>query len=201
VARRAALSVVILTLLAAGLAAAGQLQLTRRDADNLQKKLDLITRHSLVRVERSAVRATTVSEQEVNAYLRYHAREELPVGLMDPYIWILGDGRLAGTAVVDLDAVRKQKERGWLDAAGYLTGRVPVRATGILKTQDGTGRFYLESAEIAGITVPKTVLQEIVSYYSRTPQQPQGVSLDAPFALPAAIREVRVDKGTAQIVQ
>lgn len=199
--RRALVSLGAAVVLAAGFATAGQLQLTRSDADSLQKKLDLITRHSMVRVERSAVRSTTISEQEVNAYLRYHAREEIPVGVVDPYIWILGDGRVAGTATVDLDAVRKQRERGWLDPAGYVTGRVPVRATGILKTENGTGRFYLESAEVAGITVPKTFLQEIVGYYSRTPEQPQGISLDAPFALPAAIREVKVGKGSAQIVQ
>jgi hypothetical protein len=120
---------------------------------------------------------------------------------MDPYVWILGDGRVSGRAIVDLDAVRKQKTRGWTDLAGYLSGRVPVQATGILKTGDGVGQFLLESAEVGGITVPKFLLQEIVSYYSRTPGQPQGVAIEAPFELPAAIREVRVGKGQALIVQ
>ena len=34
--------------------------------------------------------------------------------------------------------------------------------------------------------IPKAVLQEIVSYYSRSPERPDGLSLDDPFALPAA---------------
>lgn len=199
--RRVTLAALAAIVLATGLAIAGQLQLTRRDADSLQKKLDLIARHSAVPVSRGALRSTKISEQEVNAYLQFQGREVLPVGVVEPYIWILGDGRLAGRALVDLDAVRKQKERGWTDLAGYLTGRVPVRATGTLKTENGSGRLFLETAEIAGISVPKSVLQEIVSYYSRTPEQPNGVALDAPFALPAAIREVKVGKGEAVIVQ
>jgi hypothetical protein len=184
-----------------GRAAADQVQLTRRDADSLLHKLARINQHAVVRTPQQAARSTTISERELNAYLRYHARNEFPAGVIEPYLWIVGDGRVAGRAIVDLDTVRQQKERGWTELAGYLTGRVPVQATGILKTHDGVGQFFLESAEIGGITVPKTVVQEIVSYYTRTPEQPQGVSLEAPFQLPSAIREVRVAKGQALIVQ
>ncbi len=185
----------------AGAVAAGQITLARRDADTLQQKLALINRHAVVPVPRATVRSTNISEREVNAYLRYHAREEIPVGVVDPYVRILGDGRVSGRAIVDLDAVRKHKTRGWTDPAGYLTGRVPVEATGILKTKEGVGRFHLESAAVSGMTVPNFLLQEIVSYYTRTPEQPEGVTLEAPFELPAAIREVRLAKGQALIVQ
>ena len=46
------------------------------------------------------------------------------------------------------------------------------------------------------MTVPKTVLQELVSYYSRTPENPDGINMDDPFELPARIREIRVGTGT-----
>ena len=49
--------------------------------------------------------------------------------------------------------------------------------------------------------VPKSFLQELVSYYSRTPKNPQGVSLDDPFALPASIRQIDVGAGQAVVVQ
>jgi hypothetical protein len=45
------------------------------------------------------------------------------------------------------------------------------------------------------------ILQEIVSYYSRTAENPSGISLDDPFALPARIREIQVERGQAIIVQ
>ena len=102
---------------------------------------------------------------------------------------------------MDLDAVRAQKQRGWLDPLAYLTGRLPLTASGVLITQDGIGRFQLESAAISGVTVPKTVLQELLSFYSRTPEDPDGINMDDPFELPSRIREIRVGKGDAIVIQ
>jgi hypothetical protein len=51
------------------------------------------------------------------------------------------------------------------------------------------------------VPVPKLLLQEIVSYYSRTRDKPAGIGLDDPFALPARIREIQVERGQAIIVQ
>jgi hypothetical protein len=129
------------------------------------------------------------------------AADQIPVGIVEPLLNALGEGRVSGRAVVDLDAVRKQKQRGWLDPVGYLSGRLPVTAAGRLITKDGKGQFQLESAEISGVTVPKAVLQELVSYYSRTPENPAGIDMDAPFELPARIREIRVGSGSSTIVQ
>ena len=200
--RRLLSGVLAAWLVAAGMAAGDQFQLSRRDADSLLAKLSTINRRAMASARpSSAERITPISERELNAYLRFHAASEFPVGVVEPYVWMLDDGRVAGRAIVDLDAVRQQKPRGWTDPAGYLSGRVPVQAVGRLTTQNGVGRLQLESAEVSGITVPAAVLQEIVSYYTRTPQAPAGVSLDAPFQLPAAIREVRLAKGNATVVQ
>jgi hypothetical protein len=45
------------------------------------------------------------------------------------------------------------------------------------------------------------VLQELLSYYSRTPENPAGIDMEAPFELPSRIREIRVGAGTSTIVQ
>ena len=122
--------------------------------------------------------------------------------MVDPAVSILGTGRLAGRAVVDLDAVRRAKaSQSWFDPTNYLTGKLPVTATGRLQTSKGVGRFELEAASVGGVPVPKLLLQEIVSYYSRTAQNPAGINLDDPFALPARIREIQVERGQAIIVQ
>lgn len=186
--------------LAGTVAVRGDVRASRRDAELLKQKVATITAHA----ERSAKqsRRTTVTENEVNAYLVYETRGQLPTGVVDPSITILGPGRLFGRAVVDLDAVRRErKATSLLDPVTYLTGRLPVTATGVLRTSNGVGRFQLESASVGGVPVPKMLLQEIVSYYSRTPDKPAGIGLDDPFPLPARIREIQVERGQAIVVQ
>ncbi len=194
--RSAALLLLVITPLA------GQARFTKQDADSFQTKLaKIVQMGNAAPVRAAAPRSTPVSDVDVNSYLRFHAASQIPVGILEPTLNALGDGRVSGRAVVDLDAVRKQKQRGWLDPMSYLTGRLPVTAAGRLTTKDGTGQFQLESAEISGITIPKAVLQELVSYYSRTPENPSGIDMDAPFELPSRIREIRVGTGTSTVVQ
>jgi hypothetical protein len=180
----------------------GPPRLSKADGDRFQTKLTRIV--AFGNTPRSAKRApqsTLVSDAEVNAYLKYHAQAEIPVGIVEPVLNAHGEGLVSGRAIVDLDAVRQQKQRGWLDPMGYLTGRLPLTARGRLTTQNGVGRFVLESAEISGVTVPKTLVQELLSFYSRTPEDPDGISMDDPFELPSQIREIRVAPGAATIVQ
>ena len=195
---RAAAPVAVLLALAFG--AGADTPGSKRDAEQLMVKVASINAFG----ERKArtARRTTVSEKEVNGYLTHAASGQLPVGVVQPSITILGTGRLSGRAVVDLDAVRKSKNpTSLLDPAFYLTGRLPVTATGVLRTSQGTGQFQLQSATLGGVPIPKLVLQEIVSYYSRSTDHPGGLGLDSPFPLPSRIREIQVERGQAIIVQ
>jgi hypothetical protein len=45
------------------------------------------------------------------------------------------------------------------------------------------------------------LLQEIVSFYTKTAESPAGFSLDQPFDLPQKIRQVDLQRGSATIVQ
>jgi hypothetical protein len=173
---------------------------SKRDADVLKQKVATIQANADHPTKQSL--RTTVTQNEVNAYLVYEAPQQLPAGVVEPAVTILGTGRLSGRAVVDLDAVRRAKAtQSWFDPTNYLTGRLPVVATGTLSTTNGVGRFALESASVGGVPVPKVLLQEIVTYYSRTAENPGGINLDDPFALPARIREIQVERGQAIIVQ
>ena len=125
----------------------------------------------------------------------------MPAGVVDPTLTAVGEGKVRGAAVIDLDTVRKQKQRSWTDPLGYMTGKLPLTASGLLITQNGIGRFQLESAEISGITIPKSLLQELLSFYSKSAEKPSGISMDDPFELPASIKEIRVGKGEAMVVQ
>ncbi|MEO5824182.1 MAG: hypothetical protein ABIT71_27045 [Vicinamibacteraceae bacterium] len=177
---------------------------TRADSASMRLKIERI-----VQVERAAPRrqapaglTTPLTQREVNSYLRYDLASQVPVGIAEPVITIVGEGRLMGEALVDLDAVsRANPPKGFFDPMRLLTGRLPVRIQGVLVTSRGSGRFTLEQASVAGVPVPKSVLQTLVSHYSKSNDNPDGVGLDDPFALPAAIREIRVEPGRAIVVQ
>ena len=200
-ANRAISSVLMCALgMASAVAIRADVRASRRDATLLKQKVAAINAHADKPTK--AGRRTIVTESEVNSYLVYEAREQIPVGVVDPSIAVIGPGRLSGRAVVDLDAVRKQKApTSLLDPMNYLMGRLAVTAVGKLTTANGVGHFELESSSVGSIPIPKILLQEIVGYYSRTPEKPGGIGLDDPFALPARIREIQVERGQAIIVQ
>jgi hypothetical protein len=194
-------ALVVLTTGIAAVQLSAQAGITKTEASRFAAKLALIQKNAGVPRKDTALRSTQVSDNEVNSYFKYLAGSQVPVGIVEPVLHGAGAGRVTGRAVVDLDAVRTQKKRSWTDPLGYLTGRLPVTAAGKLTTANGVGRFQLESAEISGVTIPKSLLQELLSYYSRTPENPAGINMDEPFQLPAAIVEIRVGQGSAVIVQ
>jgi hypothetical protein len=176
-------------------------KLSKQEAARFQAKLTQIEKNAVTPRKGTAARTTQVTDGEVNSWLKFLAGSQVPVGIVDPTLHGAGNGRVTGRAIVDLDAVRTQKKRSWTDPLGYLMGRLPVTAAGTLTTQAGIGRFTLESAQISGVTIPKSLLQELLSYYSRTAEKPSGINMDEPFQLPAAIRDIKIGQGIATIVQ
>lgn len=191
----------LVALLSGAVHLAAQAKVSKEEAARFQVKLATIEKNAATPRKGTAARSTQLTDGEVNSYLKYLAGAQVPVGIVDPTLHAAGSGRVTGRAIVDLDAVRMQKKRAWTDPLGYLMGKLPVTAEGTLTTKDGVGQFKLESAEISGVTMPKSLLQELLSYYSRTPENPAGINMDEPFTLPAAIREIRVGQGSATVVQ
>jgi hypothetical protein len=175
-------------------------QLSQKDGDSLQRKIDAI--HENGSAERPAPRKTTITQNEVNSYLAFNVKEKIPGGLTNPEITILEAGRLGGRVFVDIDDFKRNRNsRGVLDPLNYLSGKVPVTARGVLRTNERRGQFYLESAEILRLPLPKPLLQELVSFFSRSPERPGGIDIDAPFDLPAKIRQIETRKGESVVVQ
>ena len=178
-----------------------QAVVSRQQADVFAKKIAQIQQQGAG--ERQTVpRRTPVSQDELNSWFTYRAQPLLPAGVSRPQLTIVGQGKVAGEVTVDLEEVAKRrKSGGTFDPWSYLGGRVPLTVEGILHTDNGRGRFEVQSAEVSGVPVPKTILQELISYYSRTPDDPDGISLDAAFTLPAGIDKIEVGQGTAVVVQ
>jgi hypothetical protein len=175
-------------------------QLSQKDGDRLQRKIDAI--HENGSANRPVPRKTPVTENEVNSYLAFNIKEKIPNGLTNPEVTILGADRLAGRVFVDIDDFKRNRNStGVLDPLNYLSGKVPVTARGFLQTNEGRGRFYLESAEILRVPLPKPLLQELATFFSRSPERPNGIDIDAPFDLPAKIRKIETERGEAVIMQ
>lgn len=146
-------------------------------------------------------RRTVFTQGEMNAYLQHRAQTWLPTGLTNPRLDFVDVNKVATTVIADLDGVRRKSSGGWFDPTAYLRGRLPVHVIGTLTTQQGRGRFDLEQATVDGIPVPRMFIQELLAFYTATPDQPSGVRLDQPFDLPSAIERIDVRAGQATVVQ
>ena len=184
-------SIAVLTVLAT----AEAVTTSRPQADSFAKKLAIIRQHAAESPKSS--RRTTVTEGELNSWFVYRAPSLLPVGVKDPKVTVVGNGKLVGVVTVDLDDVGKSKSGAW----NVLGGRVPISLSGVLRTKDGRGQFELQSADISGVPVPRFLVQEILSHYTKDDDRPNGVRLDDSFALPASIKQIDVGPGQAVIQQ
>ena len=168
--------------------------LTPKLADAFAKKIVLVQANAGKPSPKD--RPTAFTQAETNSYLKFQAGELLPTGLTHPELTMIGQGKVAGKAVVDLDIVRqKQSKGGWLDPTSYLTGQLLVTASGRIVTWDGKGKFELDSAEISGVPLPKSFLAQMVNFFTRTSDNPKGSSIDDTFELPADIKRIDVEPG------
>lgn len=182
---------------------AGEMQpadpLTLEDGARLEHKLICILGHA--DTESSEARLTPLLEPEINAFLRFQGASSLPTGITTPTVRIGAAELVSAEAIVDLDVIRQQQARTWLDPLRYLTGRLRVTASGTVRSGGGVARIDIQSVTVAGIPVPVLVLQELVRHFTRTLDHPDGTRLDGPIPLPYRITELQLSPGQAVIVQ
>ena len=183
--------------------AQAQQEPTRAEADAMQTKIDRVaaTAEGPPRPASAAPQRTTFTEREINSYLALEGPEFLPPGIAMPGVRLGDDNRVQARAIVDLDGVRRSRERSLSDPLAYITGSVEVVAVGTVEGSGGEGLIRYESATVGGVEVPKTVAQELLRFYTSTPERPRGFAFDEPFALPAGLRAVSVERGVATVTQ
>jgi hypothetical protein len=164
-------------------------------SDAFARKIVLVQQISEQKASKD--RLTTFTQAETNSYLKFGAGGLLPTGLTQPELTMIGEGKVSGKAIVDLDIVREKSGSGsWFDPTSYLAGKLPVTASGRIVTWDNKGRFELDTATINGIPLPKSLLAQMVNFFSRTPDNPRGSSIDDTFELPAKIQRIDVNSGS-----
>lgn len=199
--RRGAMIFVVCLGAVAGVVWAADAPLTPAAADLCAKKAIAVSERG-TQARGAGARRTTFTEQEINSYLTLRAGSSLPPGLSKASIGMPGQGQVTATVVVDLDVVGKTRAPGGsMEVLSLLGGRVPVTLRGTLRARNGTGTFELQDADVSGFPVPARLLQELLSYYTKTPARPGGYRIDDAFALPYGIRTIEVGVGQAVVVQ
>jgi hypothetical protein len=174
--------------------------LSRQLGDTFSRKVVTVQNHANDGVKKPL--STSFTQAETNSYLKFNATELLPTGLTEPEVTLLGQNRVSAKAIVDLDIVRKkQSSGGWFDPTSYLTGKLLVTAAGRVITGDGKGRIELQSAEVSGVPIPKTFLNQMVNFFTRTDDNPKGSTVDDVFELPAKIKRIDSEQGRFTVHQ
>ena len=201
-------SIWVLVLLSGiGLGALQAAGVSEQQADAFSQKMATVKKQGIQGI--SGVQATNrtplrtpFSESELNSWFAFRSGEVMPPGVSEPRVTLVGNGKVQAAATVDLEAIAKQRKSGGaLDPWSYLGGRLPVTLSGVLRTENGMGRFDLEDAAISGVPVPTSVLADIVSYYTRTPDDSEGVRINDNFRLPSQIKQIEMGTGQGVIVQ
>ena len=148
-------------------------------------------------------RRTIVTENEVNSYLVYEAREQIPVGVVDPSIADPGPGRVSGRAdrrsrrgaqAEGADQPARSDELPDGTAAGHGDRHAEDRQRRRpLRARVGERRQRADSRR-------SCCRKSSATTRARRRSRPASASTIR-FALPARIREIQVERGQAIIVQ
>jgi hypothetical protein len=174
----------------------GQQELNPADADSLAQKLEDM-RERYLRGEARA-KDFRVSDREVNAYLAHRLSDQIPKGVRGLWVSFAPDLFNAGGRV-DLATVRDRIPDSSL--AFLLQGLVPVELSARLKADGGMGKVEIQSCRLGGMEVPKALLQQLLTMYSKSSSRPEGLRLEDPFELPYGIRSARLLAGEAVLRQ
>jgi hypothetical protein len=166
-------------------------------AESLERKIEDFERRQKAR--RVKDETIAVSEGELNSYLNLSTKLELPEGIHDVQ-FLFERERISAAGQLDLDVVRgKQKVgSGPLDPLSLLSGSVPIELNGRLRSEgEGFGAFEIEGVRLGPVSLPVSVLAQIVASATRSPKNPQGFDIQAPFRLPYSLKRVRIQPGRA----
>ncbi len=133
-----------------------------------------------------------VSQEEFNAYIVHHLGHQLPEGVIEPWVRF-NEGLIWAGAELDLDILRARMPESSMSQ--FLSGRVPVELSATLKAEGGVGRIELQTVTLSGIPLPAAFVEELVTANTKTPDRPNGIRMDEPFALPYEIESVRTLEG------
>jgi len=161
---------------------------------------------TVARVERrlrsgrpASAETIVVTEKQLNSYVNLDLAPKIPPALSGLHLRLEKD-RLEARGVLDLDRVKSRiPPSAGSGLLAFLSGSVPVELRGRFSSAEGQGRLEVEEALIAGISLPPSLLAQIVSQSTRSEKRPEGFDILAPFPLPYTARRLRLEPGRALV--
>jgi hypothetical protein len=168
------------------------------EADELARTLARVERR--LRSGRPASTETiAITQLQINSYVNLLLAPKIPPGVSGLEVR-LGQDRLDLRGLVDLDRVRGRLPRGGTSTLlALLSGTVAVELAARLPSGNGMGRVELDQASVGGVSLPVSVVAELVSLATRSEASPKGFDLMAPFPLPWSAQRVRFEPGRALV--
>lgn len=164
--------------------------------DDLEKMLEeLRARHEN---GADAPKEFEIGEEELNAYLQDPSKSQLPAGIESPWIRFEKSLAIVG-ATIDLD-----KLEGQLPKSGVLqllSGQVPVEIATRVKAGGGVGKLILERITLAGVPLPPDFIASLIGDVDTSQFLPPGFRLGDAFSLPYDLESIRLEPGTALVLQ
>jgi hypothetical protein len=192
----AALVLLAAALEAAAAAPAPRAGLSWESAQALADKLTRLER----RVERGRGgprEGVPVSEAELNSWLNLTLGAKLPPGVRDLEVRLLAEG-LTARGLVDLERLPLKRSGNPLSPLNWMKGEVPVEVKGEILSSHGVASVRVDEVRMAGVSLPVSMLTDLVTVSTRTARNPAGTNLAAPFRLPLAMKRLRF--GTGQVL-
>jgi hypothetical protein len=169
--------------------------LSWEQANSLTRKLEAIEKRKLEAATKKKPQTVFFTQGEVNSYLNLSYAERLPKGVSDIEVRLDRD-RMQVKGLVNIDRVKGKVEGGG-GLLSFLSGDVPLEATGKVRGKDGFGTVEWESVYLGGVRLPISALEQMVRSATKTEAEPEGFDIHAPFRLPYSVNGLRLVPGRA----
>jgi hypothetical protein len=172
--------------------------LSWEDADRVARTVARVERR-LAAGKPAARQTLVVTERQLNSWVNLSLASKMPEGLSGLALGLQKD-RLSARGTVDLDRVKAKIPPGvGTGFLAFLSGTVPVEVRGRFSSAEGKGRIELEEALVAGVSLPTSLVAQLVTQSTRSAARPQGFDILSPFPLPFTARQVRLEPGRALV--
>lgn len=165
-------------------------------AEALQTKLQEIS--APLKSHSNALKSITVTDDEVNSYLKYSGSQFLPKGVTGTRLHIMPGG-VYGTAMVNFNQLQigsGQDDMGSRLISLMFKGTQRVTAFGNLQSGNGKATLKIEDVRIGTTQLSDWLVNWLLQYYV---QSKFKIDLSKPLPLPPHVKSIKLKLGRATI--